>query len=142
MATEEDTKPEAEEAENSVSDAPKPGAKKSTTSRTTLKRPTSKKVHVVSGQDTDEVLASRIMRNDKARKSLSVHHLQRRLAEWGFLEAVSDIDGYYGELTQRSLEAWQDATGAEHTDTPTHQQLRDLFEGDPNVTLVIDTVEI
>lgn len=50
--------------------------------------------HVVSGDDVDLVrLSMCVYKNKHARKSLSVHHLQRRLTELGHPSAASDNDG-------------------------------------------------
>lgn len=73
------------------------------------------------------------------RKVLTVHHLQRRLGELGYPEAFADIDGRYGDLTKRAVADWQEAQGAERTGLLTRDQFKAVFEGDPNVTVVLDT---
>ncbi len=95
---------------------------------------------VVSGGDFDEVLSSRMIRADRthAQKSLSVHHLQRRLMELGYGEAYADRDGSLGALTQSSVSAWQKDNGQEVTGLPTGAQLQSIFEGDHNVKVVLD----
>lgn len=93
---------------------------------------------VVSGADTDEVLLSKcVYMNKAARKSLSVHHLQRRLIELGYRDTGSDKDGWYGEGTRISVSAFQAAsniTGDGIVDGPT---LIAVFAGDPHVTVVL-----
>ena len=93
---------------------------------------------VVSGADTDEVFVSKcVYMNKAARKSLSVHHLQRRLIELGHRDAGSDKDGWYGEGTRTSVSAFQAAnsiTGDGLMDGPT---LVAIFAGDPHVTVVL-----
>lgn len=131
------------EAENSVSPAPKkkvPAAKAAPKSDPEPERnPYSKKVHVVSGSFTDTVATSALVRNPNARKSLSVHHLQRRLAELGYPEAAADRDGYLGELTERSVRAWQEDHG--YFGTLTAEQVHAIFDNDANVTVFVDTME-
>jgi len=96
---------------------------------------------VASGADTDEVRASALDINTKARKSLSVHHLQARLADLGYPDAAASLDGRYDALTLSALAAWQ-----EDNDFPvgplTHEQITRVFAGDPNVTVVLDTPEL
>ena len=93
---------------------------------------------VVSGADTDEVFISKcVYMNKAARKSLSVHHLQRRLIELGYRDAGSDKDGWYGEGTRTGVSAFQAAnsiTGDGLMDGPT---LVAIFAGDPHVTVVL-----
>lgn len=93
---------------------------------------------VVGNGEVDDVQLSKIVyKNLYARKSLSVHHLQRRLAELGYGEAVNDKDGFYGDHTKRALARFQAANkldGAGMVDAPT---LTLLFTGDPNVNVVL-----
>lgn len=124
------------EAENSVSPAPK---KKAAAKAEPKRNPASKKVHVVSGAFTDTVATSALVRNPNSRKSLSVHHLQRRLAELGYPEAAADRDGYLGELTERSIHAWQDDHG--YSGNLTAEQVHAIFDNDANVTVFVDTME-
>ena len=92
--------------------------------------------YVVSGGDTDPVsLSAIVFKNTAGKKSLSVHHLQRRLTELGFDLAGADKDGYYGDLTRESVAAFQkkhklDETGLVDSDT-----LAAVFEGDKYITL-------
>lgn len=94
---------------------------------------------VVSGDSADAVFLSRCVYKSKVtRKSLSVHHLQRRLGELGFADATSDKDGWYGDLTLLAVKAFQtanklDATGIVDADT-----LTAIFKGDPHVALDLD----
>ncbi len=67
-------------------------------------------------------------------KSLTVHHIQRRLVERGFGEVYRDRDGFWREGTTDALNAFKESQGlqdAEHIDV-----LRALFENDDNVEIV------
>ena len=105
-----------------------PAAKKSSAPATTYA--------VVSGNDKDEVrLSAIIFENVKAKKSLSVHHLQRRLNEWGFASAYTDRDGWYGVPTRDAVHEFQEAQGLPvgELDMVT---LKAIFEGDTNVRVM------
>lgn len=92
--------------------------------------------HVVSGNATDDVfLESCVFKNQYARKSLTVHHVQRRLAELGFKDADSDKDGWYGDLTRLSVEQFQKAKGIEGDGLMNAATFSALFAGDSNVTV-------
>ena len=92
---------------------------------------------VVSNDSVDTVHVSKIVVHNKAqKKSLSVHHLQRRLAEWGFVGAFLDRDGYCGDHTVSAITEFQESLGLEATGKPDHATLSRLFEGDTNVRLV------
>lgn len=96
--------------------------------------------HVVSGGDADDVFLDKcVYKNNAARKSLTVHHLQRRLAELGYKDAASDKDGWYGELTRDAVAAYQSAMKID-TDTPglmNAETLQKIFNGDANVNVII-----
>lgn len=87
----------------------------------------------VSGNDVDEVyLAKCVYKNKFERKSLTIHHLQRRLDELGYPDAGSDKDGYLGDLTQLAIEKFQEANGLPvgKIDAATFEK---IFQGDPHV---------
>lgn len=91
---------------------------------------------VVSGGDKDEVrLSAIVFENVRAKKSLSVHHLQRRLNEWGFSIAYTDRDGWYGVPTREGINQFQEAQGLPvgELDMIT---LKAIFEGDTNVRVM------
>ena len=89
---------------------------------------------VVSGNDVDTVFASKIIAHNKMnKKSLSVHHLQRRLNEWGYTEAFLDVDGYCGDRTISAISAFQKDKGLEVTGVADFATLEAIFEGDTNV---------
>jgi peptidoglycan hydrolase-like protein with peptidoglycan-binding domain len=93
--------------------------------------------HVYGNGLTDDVLYSRVRDSTRTRKSLTVKHLQRRLTELGFSEASADRDADYGLLTARSVEQWQESR--KYPVGPlTAEQFAELFEGDPNVRVVLD----
>lgn len=87
---------------------------------------------VVGKGDRDRVLAS--ARNGSG-KSLSVHHIQRRLVEWGHgRDVYRDRDGFWREGTSAAFSAFAKSQGlsdAEHVEI-----LRALFENDGNVEIV------
>jgi hypothetical protein len=93
---------------------------------------------VVSDNEQDDVLLSScVYKNEYARKSLTVHHLQRRLNELGYTEAFVDRDGYYGDPTKIAVARFQKDTGIEGDgmiDAPTFLA---VFKGDPNVKPII-----
>ena len=92
---------------------------------------------VVSNDLVDAVHASKIVPHNKAqKKSLSVHHLQRRLVEWGFTGAYLDKDGYCGDNTLTALSAFQTHVGLPVTGAPDFTTLERVFEGDTNVRLL------
>jgi peptidoglycan hydrolase-like protein with peptidoglycan-binding domain len=93
---------------------------------------------VVSNNEVDDVHLERIIfKNLYARKSLSVHHLQRRLAELGYTEAVDDKDGYYGDYTKLAVERFQVQNELEGGGMVDAKTLTLLFTGDPNVNVII-----
>lgn len=94
---------------------------------------------VTPGASTDSVYLSRcVFKNMYARKSLTIHHLQRRLYELGFKDAYSDKDGWYGDLTAKSVLEFQEVNGLEPTGTMDAETFEAIFAGDANVTVVID----
>lgn len=102
------------------------------------KAPKPKAVHAVSGNGVDEVLlANCIYKNVYARKSLSVHHLQRRLAELGFNDASSDKDGWLGDETVAAIKKFQASKGLDVTGSVDATTLTKIFEGDHNVQVVL-----
>jgi hypothetical protein len=118
---------EPEEEPAVVESKPKPRATSTTAS------------HVVSGKDKDDVfLKQAVYKNPRARKSLTIHHLQRRLAELGYADAAADRDGWYGDLTKLSVEAWQKDNRIEPTGLMNAKTLEGIFAGDPNVRVNTD----
>jgi len=94
---------------------------------------------VVSGGETDPVLLSRCVYMSRVtRKSLSVHHLQRRLAELDYPSAASDPDGWYKDGTKTAVAAFQKDGSLEGDGLMNAATLEAIFDGDPNVTVVID----
>jgi peptidoglycan hydrolase-like protein with peptidoglycan-binding domain len=100
--------------------------------------PAAAKNAAVSGNAVDDVLLSQcVYKNMYARKSLSVHHIQRRLVEWGYNDAVGDRDGWYGDLTKASVAAFQAAHNLQGAGEMNADTLAALFNGDENVNVVI-----
>jgi len=94
---------------------------------------------VVGNGETDPVLLSAIKyKNINQKKSLSVHHLQRRLNELGYHEAYADEDGFFGDLTEFSVSQFQKDNGLDETGRADGPTLEKIFEGDKNVSLTID----
>lgn len=95
---------------------------------------------VVGNEDTDPVVYSRVTPTGRVRtrKSLTVHHLQRRLAWLGYEHAAGDLDGSYGSNTALAVEEYQKARGDEVTGDLTPNQFLAIFEDDPNVTASVD----
>ena len=94
--------------------------------------------HVVGTGDTDDVyLAKCVYKNIYERKSLTIHHLQRRLEELGYNDVVGDKDGWLGELTMIAIEKFQKDKGLAATGTVDADTFRKIFEGDSNVNVVI-----
>lgn len=92
--------------------------------------------HVVSGGDTDDVyLGKCVYKNTFARKSLTIHHVQRRLVEFGYRDAGSDKDGWYGELTQAAVAAFQRDRSIAGDGYMNADTFVALFDGDQNVTV-------
>lgn len=93
--------------------------------------------HVIGSDETDTIsIKGAVYKNRYARKSLTVHHIQRRLWDWGFREASADVDGYYGDLTKSAVEKFQEHVGLEVTGLMDKETFKRLFENDKNVTLV------
>lgn len=91
---------------------------------------------VVSNDLVDTIHASKVIVHNKSqKKSLSVHHVQRRLNEWGFTTAYLDKDGYCGDHTVSAISAFQAKVGVSSTGIPDYDTLALLFEGDTNVKL-------
>jgi hypothetical protein len=97
-----------------------------------------KAAQAVSGNGVDEVfLANCIYKNVYARKSLSVHHLQRRLIELGFKDADADKDGWLGDETVSAIKNFQASKGLDVTGSVDATTLTKIFEGDHNVQVVL-----
>jgi hypothetical protein len=94
--------------------------------------------HVVGLGDKDEVVLGQcVYKNMYTRKSLTVHHLQRRLAELGYGDASADLDGWYGDLTKDSVRQYQGDNNLEATGVMDAETFKRIFKGDPNVMVVV-----
>jgi peptidoglycan hydrolase-like protein with peptidoglycan-binding domain len=92
----------------------------------------------VSGNSKDTViLANCVFKNAYARKSLTVHHVQRRLTELGYNEANADKDGWFGDLTKLATTKFQSDKGLPSTGIMDADTFTKLFEGDNNVEVVL-----
>ena len=94
--------------------------------------------HVIGKGDADDVyLAKCVYKNIYERKSLTIHHLQRRLEELGYNDVVGDKDGWLGDLTKIAIEKFQKDKGLAATGNVDADTFRKIFEGDSNVNVVI-----
>lgn len=85
----------------------------------------------VTGAYDDVYLTKCVVKNMYNRKSLTVHHLQRRLWELGYKGAIADRDGYYGDLTIAAVAAYQADQGLELMDgTMDAETFMSVFHGD------------
>ena len=92
----------------------------------------------VSGEDIDDVmLANCVYKNVYARKSLTVHHLQRRLIELGYKDADADKDGWLGDETVASIKDFQADKGMDVTGSVDADTFKKIFEGDVHVRVVL-----
>lgn len=88
--------------------------------------------HIVSGGVVDQVRVSRL--GPGTNKSLSVHHVQRRLTEWGYADVYRDRDAFWREGTTDALDAFKRDEKLE--DFELRDVLARLFENDANVEVV------
>ena len=99
-------------------------------------KPKASSRHVVSSGEKDSVfLGNCVYKNKFARKSLTVHHVQRRLAELGYNEAYADRDGWLGDLTKLAVTKFQVDKGLNATGNVDADTFTKLFEGDNNVEI-------
>lgn len=136
-----DDKTKVSESVEATEDSPAPKEPKQTSAKSAGAKPTKAKIahdSVVGAGDTDPIRYSSA-KPTANRKVLTVLHLQRRLVAEGFHEANSSSGGHYDANTRRAVEQYQESLGAEATGVLTRDQFADLFEGDPNVTVEVDT---
>jgi peptidoglycan hydrolase-like protein with peptidoglycan-binding domain len=101
-------------------------------------KPAAEATHVVGDGDYDQVFLKQcVYKNMYARKSLTVHHLQRRLGELGYGDATADRDGWYGDLTMESVKAFQGDNKLEANGIMDATTFERIFAGDPNVKVVL-----
>lgn len=93
---------------------------------------------VVSGKEVDDVLLSALVyKNPYVKKSLSVHHLQRRLNELGYVTAHLDKDGWFGDGTRLAVEEFRSARSIVGSGVIDADTLKAIFDGDPAVKLIV-----
>ena len=93
---------------------------------------------VVGNGEVDEVfLSSCVYRNIHSQKSLTVYHLQRRLSELGFSEADLDKQGFYGGPTKLAVRNFQASKNFDATGVIDAVTFSAIFDGDPNVRVVL-----
>lgn len=78
-------------------------------------------------------LSAIVYKNPVSRRSISVWHLQRRLAEWGHTSGLGERAGFYGDKTKNAVLAFQTALGLKATGIVDAETLQRVFEGDTNV---------
>lgn len=94
---------------------------------------------VVSGGTVDPVHLSKcVFKSVTHKRSLTVHHLQRRLKEWGYMDAYLDKDGYFGDLTLKSVNEFRKAHGIFSEVAMDAETFSAIFEGDTNVEVITD----
>jgi hypothetical protein len=92
----------------------------------------------VTGSSDDVHLSKCVYENKFERKSLTIHHLQRRLEELGYKDVVGDRDGWLGELTMMSVNQFQQDKGLDVTDkTVDEVTFISIFAGDQNVNVIL-----
>ena len=127
---------EVEEPKPVVVEEPKPEPVPEVKPIPVVAKPTVK--HVVGKGDADDVyLAKCVYKNMYERKSLTIHHLQRRLEELGYKDVIGDKDGWLGDLTMMSVEKFQKDKGLAATGKVDADTFRKIFEGDTNVNVVL-----
>ncbi len=127
---------EVEEPKPVVVEEPKPEPVPEVKPAPVVAKPTGN--HVVGKGDADDVyLAKCVYKNMYERKSLTIHHLQRRLEELGYKDVVGDKDGWLGDLTMMSVEKFQKDKGLAATGKVDADTFRKIFEGDSNVNVVL-----
>lgn len=92
---------------------------------------------VGNGEVDDVLLSSCVYKNMYARKSLTVHHLQRRLTELGYVEAGLDKDGFYGDRTKQAVTQFQIANKLDSSGLMDAATFKLVFKGDPNVKVIL-----
>ena len=91
----------------------------------------------ITGSSDDVYLSKCVYENKFERKSLTIHHIQRRLEELGYKDVVGDRDGWLGELTMLSINQFQKDRGMDVTDkTVDEVTFISIFAGDPNVNII------
>jgi len=95
--------------------------------------------HAVSGKAKDDVMLSRCeYKSATTRKSLTVHHVQRRLIELGYTSVRADKDGWYADATRDAVAKYQASIGGEATGMMDVATFTALFAGDVNVVVHTD----
>jgi hypothetical protein len=86
---------------------------------------------VVGNGVVDEVrLDSCVYKNELSRKSLTVHHLQRRLNELGYAIALQDKDGWFGDYTLMAVNEFRTEKGLPESPKIDAETFLAIFDGD------------
>jgi hypothetical protein len=105
---------------------------------TTPSLPASPSGYAITAAGIDDVHMSKLVyKSRETKKSLSVHHLQRRLADCGY-PLVNEKDGWLADLTVEAITAFQTNNGLEPTGKVDVKTATLLFDNDPNVRVVFD----
>jgi peptidoglycan hydrolase-like protein with peptidoglycan-binding domain len=92
--------------------------------------------NAVSGKAKDDVFLSRcVYKSTVTRKSLTVHHVQRRLIELGYTRVVADKDGWYGDATRDAVAMYQATIDIEPTGVMDAATFKAIFAGDESVVV-------
>ena len=135
------TPDEAKTSAPKISVSPANEEPKQTNAKSVGAKPAARKIAhdaVVGTGDTDTIKYSSAKASNQ-KKVLTVLHIQRALMDRGYAEAASAPGGWYEILTSRAVQAYQRDRNDEATGVLTRDQFEDLFVGDPNVTLHLDT---
>ena len=121
---------EAVVEEKPAAPAPAP-AKVETSSAPEAPAPKRKPAPAESSIASESVSASALVYRDRRRNSVSVGVLQDRLAELGFMDARTDIRGWFHDGTRKAVEEWQRANGVEPSGLCDSVTVERLFAGTP-----------
>jgi peptidoglycan hydrolase-like protein with peptidoglycan-binding domain len=89
--------------------------------------------------ETAEVrLSAIVFKNPISKRSVSVYHLQRRLAELGYALVLKDKEGWFGDSTKREVMLFQEIRGMTSTGIVDEETLLAIFDGDDKVKVIID----
>lgn len=83
-------------------------------------------------------LSAMVFENPNSKRSVSIYYLQHRLAEIGFGLALKDKEGWFSEATKTAVMLFQEKQGLAKTGVVDEATLTAIFDGDPEVKVIID----
>ena len=98
-------------------------------------KPKDKPVEIASTATDVVYLARCVYKNKYHHDSLSVRHVQRRLAALGYRTGMSDPAGWYKDGTRSAVAEFQKKKGLEGDGLMNAATLEAIFNGDSEVTL-------